>query len=134
MGKVLSLKKDDQLTDNQLITSTLKLMGDIESKLVMTRNQLKNPPLGTVIALSRELLREKIEPALADIKKAKNNIERLKNLKIAVEKVGVISDLADDVLIDLALFKKDVEKITQRSDAMPRMQAAVRSNFFPAIS
>src|SRR3989338_8553013 len=89
------------------------LLAEVEYLLAMTRNELKDPPFRTmdVVPLAQELVREKLEPALKKIKKAQVKVEILKRMKVAKKEVAVISELVDEVLINVVLAKSHLEDL-----------------------
>ncbi len=120
--------------EEKLVVATQNLLDQVSKDIVLTKNLLDKPAFNVnVVALVQKVIKIYISPAVIKIKKIQQNLEQLRRFNAVREKAHLMQELADDLLIDVVIAKKNLEEIRLRSNAPILVEVVAKKRLIPAL-
>src|SRR3989344_3146141 len=133
MSKVVAIAGNPVIKQKSFENIDL-LIRDLGPWLAMVRSELRDTPFGIDFApWIRRLIQNKINPSIENIKKIQVQIGILRRIKFAEKEVEDVSDLVDNLLIDLAITKHKLEEVKSRVLATAQVHILVKKNMNPIL-
>ncbi|MBI4147158.1 hypothetical protein HY494_00735 [Candidatus Woesearchaeota archaeon] len=124
--------------EEKFVVAIRNLLGRAGNDLLLTKNVLDKPAFNVnMVILAQEVIKRYLNPAIPTIKEVQKNLEQLRRYNVARKQTDSMSDLmselADDLLIDVVIAKKNLEEIRLRSNAPVLAQVVIKKKLLPAL-
>lgn len=121
--------------EEKFVVASQVLLGQVGRDIRLTKDLLDKPAFNVnVVTLTQKVIKMYVSPAILKIKEVQKNLEQLRRFNVfAREKANFMVELADDLLIDVVIAKKNLEEIRLRSNAQVLAQAVIKKNLNPAL-
>lgn len=132
MSKVVRLEE-------KFVVTIRNLLGQVGKNIRSTKNVFNKPAFNVnLVILAQKVNEMYITPAIPKIKEVQKNLVQLKRYNITRKQTDSTSDLmlelADDLLIDVVIAKKNLEEIRLRSNAPILAQVVIKKKLIPALN
>lgn len=124
--------------EEKFVVTIRNLLGQVGKDIRSTKKVLDKPTFNVnLVILAQKVINMYITPAIPKIKEARTNLEKLRRYNVARKQTDSMSDLmlelADDLLIDVVIAKKNLEEIRLRSNAPILAQVVIKKKLIPAL-
>ena len=124
--------------EETFVVAIRNLLGQVSKDILLTKKILDKPAFNVnIVILAQKVIQMYINPAILKIKEARKNLEQLRRYNVTRKQTNPMSnlmlELADDLLIDVVIAKKNLEEIRLRSNAPVLAQVVIKKKLLPAL-
>ena len=125
--------------EEKFVVAIRNLLGQVGKDIRLTKNVFDKSAFNVnFVILAQEVIKRYLTPAIPKIKEVQKNLVQLKRYNVARKQTDSASDLmlelADDLLIDVVIAKKNLEDIRLRSNAPILAQVVIKKTLIPALN